>query len=90
VGVLMMMIHTSFYNSTYVLHPVAKKRGTDSLIPVKNFVQGWQPKPKILEDLAIEDVGIFYGHLVCFTSIRHIFPVLVCCAQKNLATRPLC
>jgi hypothetical protein len=49
----------------------------------------------------VEDVGIFYGHLVylfysqleyfmpvCFTSfmvIWYIFPILVCCTHKNLA-----
>jgi hypothetical protein len=41
---------------------------------------------QILEFLAMEDVGIFYGHLVYSTGIWYIFPVLVCCAKKNLAT----
>jgi hypothetical protein len=47
--------------------------------------------------LAMDDVGIFYGHLVYFTAIWHafwtfgifcgnFFPVLVCCTKKNLAT----
>jgi hypothetical protein len=52
----------------------------------------------ILEALAVEDVGTFYGHLVHFTFIRYslwpfgvyilciFFPVLVCCTKKNLAT----
>jgi hypothetical protein len=59
-----------------------------------------------LEGLAIENVGIFYGHLVYFKAvwsilwpfgifydhliyfmaIWYIFPVLVCCIKKNLAT----
>jgi hypothetical protein len=52
-----------------------------------------------LEGLAIEDVGIFYGylvhlrafgifygHLVHFVVIWYIFPVLVFCTKKNLAT----
>jgi hypothetical protein len=50
----------------------------------------------------MEDVGLFYGHLVYFTAIcytyvfcghlKHfmviwyIFPILVCCTKKNLAT----
>jgi hypothetical protein len=47
----------------------------------------------------MEDVGIFYGHLVCLLSfaihcgysvyfmvILCIFPVLVICTMKNLAT----
>jgi hypothetical protein len=53
----------------------------------------------ILKGLAMEDVGIFYGHLVYFIAIKnifgnlvnfmviwHIFPILVCCTKKNLAT----
>jgi hypothetical protein len=40
----------------------------------------------ILEGLAVEGVGAFYGHLVYFMVIWCIFPVLVCCAEKNLAT----
>jgi hypothetical protein len=53
----------------------------------------------ILEGLAVDDVGIFYGHLD-FTAIWYIFlamweiswlfgifsPVLVRCTKKNLAT----
>jgi hypothetical protein len=51
---------------------------------------------KILEGLAMEDVGIFYGHLVHFTVFCYIlwkfgvvhgilvyFPVLVFCTKKN-------
>jgi hypothetical protein len=34
----------------------------------------------------MEDVGLFYGNLVYFTAIWYIFPVLECCANKNLAT----
>jgi hypothetical protein len=49
----------------------------------------------------MEDVGIFYGHLVYvfygqigkfnghlvqFVVIWYIFPILVCCTKKNLAT----
>jgi hypothetical protein len=41
----------------------------------------------------MEDVGIFYGHLVYFMAIWSIlwlfgifFHVLVCCPKKNLAT----
>jgi hypothetical protein len=30
--------------------------------------------------------GIFYDHLVYFIAIRYIFPVLVSCTNKNLAT----
>jgi hypothetical protein len=29
---------------------------------------------------------IFYGHLAYFLAIWYIFPVLVCCSKKNLAT----
>jgi hypothetical protein len=62
-------------------------------------------KPKIqiwvnFEGLAMEDVGIFYGHLVHFMAFWYIlwtfgivrgnlifiFPVLVFCTKKNLAT----
>jgi hypothetical protein len=59
---------------------------------------------KFLEGLAMEDVVIFYGHLVYFTAIWYtlyietwytyfavlikIFPVLVRCAKTNLATMP--
>jgi hypothetical protein len=52
-----------------------------------------------LEGLAIEDVGIFYGHLVRFTVFCYIlwtfgivcgnflyFSILVFCTKKNLAT----
>jgi hypothetical protein len=52
----------------------------------------------ILEGLASEDVGIFvckfgqfYGYLVHFVIlliIWYIFPVLVCCTKKSLATLP--
>jgi hypothetical protein len=49
----------------------------------------------------MEDVDIFYGHLVYFTAIRNIlwplgmvvwyvFPLLVCCTKKNLATLVCC
>jgi hypothetical protein len=55
---------------------------------------------QILEGLAMEDVGIFYGRLVHFTVFCYIlwtfgiargdlvyfFPVLVFCTKKNLAT----
>jgi hypothetical protein len=41
----------------------------------------------------MDDVGIFYDHLVYFTAIGNIlwsfgifFLVLVCCTKKNLAT----
>jgi hypothetical protein len=48
----------------------------------------------------MENVGIFYGHLVYSASIWYIFvaiwyilwsfgvfiPILVCCTEKNLAT----
>jgi hypothetical protein len=41
----------------------------------------------------MENVGIFYGHLVSFKAIWYIlwsfgiyFPVLVCCSKKNLTT----
>jgi hypothetical protein len=30
--------------------------------------------------------GIFYGHLVHFVVIWYIFPVLIYCTDKNLAT----
>jgi hypothetical protein len=54
----------------------------------------------ILDGIAMEDVGIFYGHLVNFTAIWYIVwplgifvgyllyisPFLVCCSKKNLAT----
>jgi hypothetical protein len=59
-----------------------------------------QKNPQILEGLAVEDVGIFYGHLVHFTvfcyilwtfdivrgNLVYFFPVLVFCTKKNLAT----
>jgi hypothetical protein len=43
-----------------------------------------------LEGLAVEDDGVFL-HLVYFTAIWYnlfgiLFPVLVCCTKKNLAT----
>jgi hypothetical protein len=47
----------------------------------------------------MEDLGLFYSHFVNFTAFWyilwsfvafqgywHIFPVLVCCTKKNLAT----
>jgi hypothetical protein len=34
-------------------------------------------------------LGIFYGHLVHFVVIWNIFPVLVYCTKKNLATQAL-
>jgi hypothetical protein len=36
--------------------------------------------------LHMEDVGIFYGHLVYFKNIWYILPFLVSCSKKNLAT----
>jgi hypothetical protein len=53
-----------------------------------------------MEGLVLEDVGIFYGNLVNFTvfcyilgtfgiirgNLVYIFPVLVFCTKKNLAT----
>jgi hypothetical protein len=30
--------------------------------------------------------GLFCGHLVTFVVIWYIFPLLVCCTEKNLAT----
>jgi hypothetical protein len=30
--------------------------------------------------------GILYGHMVHFVVIWYIYPVLVCCTEKNLAT----
>jgi hypothetical protein len=54
-----------------------------------------------MEDFPMEDVALFYGHLVYFTTIWHILwpfgipscwlsaifsPVLVFCTKKNLAT----
>jgi hypothetical protein len=32
---------------------------------------------------------ILYGHLVYFMAIWYIFPLLVCCVKKNLATLQL-
>jgi hypothetical protein len=50
---------------------------------------------KFLDGLAMEDDGIFYGHLVHFTVFCYIlwtfgifFPILVFCTKKNLATLP--
>jgi hypothetical protein len=34
----------------------------------------------------LENVDIFYGYLEYFTDIWYLFPVLVSCAKKNLAT----
>jgi hypothetical protein len=38
----------------------------------------------------LQPIGVFYNHLVYFTTIWYIlwciFPVLVCCTKKNLAT----
>jgi hypothetical protein len=31
--------------------------------------------------------GLVCGHLVYFVAIWYIFPILVCCAKKNLATQ---
>jgi hypothetical protein len=58
---------------------------------------------EILEGLAMGDVVLFNGHLVHFTTVWYIlfpsgignfwsffiFPVLVCCIKKNLATLEL-
>jgi hypothetical protein len=43
----------------------------------------------------MEVVGLFYGHLVYVMVVWYIFPVLVYCTKKNLATpvvseRPFC
>jgi hypothetical protein len=38
----------------------------------------------------LRSFGIFYGHLIYFVAIRYIFPVLLCCTKKNLATLRLC
>jgi hypothetical protein len=55
---------------------------------------------KICEGLALDDFGLFYGHLVYFWPFMYYisvaiwymlwlfgksFPVLVCCTKKNLA-----
>jgi hypothetical protein len=34
----------------------------------------------------LRPIDIFYGHLVYFVVIWYIFPMLVCCTKKNLAT----
>jgi hypothetical protein len=34
----------------------------------------------------LRPIGIFYGHFVHFVVVWYIFPVLVCCTKKNLAT----
>jgi hypothetical protein len=34
----------------------------------------------------LRPIGIFYGHFVYSMVIWYIFPVLVCCNKKNLAT----
>jgi hypothetical protein len=39
---------------------------------------------EISEGLATEDIGLFYTHLVYFTTIWYRY--LVCCTKKNLAT----
>jgi hypothetical protein len=69
-------------------------------------IQIFKPKShfgSILEDHVMEDVGIFYGHLVHFTAIlcilwpfriiqSHLVYFLlfwVCCTEKNLATLPI-
>jgi hypothetical protein len=48
---------------------------------------------KIFEGLAMENIGIFYDHLVSFTAIGNILwsfgifhAVLVFCTKKNLAS----
>jgi hypothetical protein len=55
----------------------------------------FQTKYANLGGMAMEAVGIFYGHLVYFVAVWNIFwsfsifsPVLVCCTKKNLATLP--
>jgi hypothetical protein len=40
----------------------------------------------ISEGLAVEDVGIFYYHLVYYISIWYFYGHLVCCIKTNLAT----
>jgi hypothetical protein len=54
-------------------------------------------KIPILQGLSMEDVryikcllGRSYGHLVFLVAIWYIFPVLVCCTKKNLATMCRC
>jgi hypothetical protein len=49
-----------------------------------------------LEGVSKEDVGILYDHLVYFTANWYflspfgtLFPILVCCTKKNLATLSL-
>jgi hypothetical protein len=32
------------------------------------------------------DLGKFYGHMVYLTATWYIYPVLVCCTKKNVAT----
>jgi hypothetical protein len=44
---------------------------------------------KFLWGLAMEDVGIFFGHLVYFIVIWYIFPHFGMLYQKNLATLDL-
>jgi hypothetical protein len=34
----------------------------------------------------LHTIGIFYDHWVHYVLIGHIFPVLVSCTEKNLAT----
>jgi hypothetical protein len=35
---------------------------------------------------SVHSFAVYYGHLVYFLVIWYIFPVLVCCCNKNLAT----
>jgi hypothetical protein len=37
-------------------------------------------------DIFYGHIEIFHGHMVYFTAIWYIFPVLVSCTKKNLAT----
>jgi hypothetical protein len=47
---------------------------------------------KMFKGLAMEEVGILYGHFgipfgIFYGCMGVFFPVLVCCTKKNLATR---
>jgi hypothetical protein len=71
-----------------------KKEGWNRAVLPDGFFSNQKTQfVKTLEGLAMEDVGIFYVHLINFPAIWYIyppfgtfFPVLVCCTKKNLAT----
>jgi hypothetical protein len=64
---------------------LAKPFASKPWLPDDTFSTQKSQFGSILEDLAMEEVGTFYGHFVNFAAIWYIFPLLVCRQDSSLS-----